>query len=97
MRTKEHREIYNTYRRYLQIMSPEEYEAFTKGLADQKALEARILQLQEHRKKGITSLAEANRYDEETSSRETEKSKGRYWNKKNVSRRMVQFFFFCYS
>lgn len=90
MRTKEHRELHHTYRRYLQIMPPEEYEAFTKGLADQKALETRILQLQEHRKKGITSLAEANRYDEETSSRDTEKLKGRYWNKKNVSRRMNQ-------
>jgi len=88
MRTKEHREIYNTNRRYLQILTPEEYEAFTRGLADQKALESRILQLQEHRKKGITSLAEASRYDEEALSRDTEKSKGRYWNKKNVSRRM---------
>jgi hypothetical protein len=90
MRTKEHREVYNTNRRYLQIMSPEEYEAFTRGLADQKALEMRILQLQEHRKKGITSLAEASRYDEEALSRDTEKTKGRYWNKKNVSRRMNQ-------
>jgi transcriptional adapter 2-alpha len=90
LRTKEHRELYNSYRRYLQIMSPDEYEAFTRGLADQKALETRILQLQEHRKKGITSLAEAGRYDEEASSRDTEKAKGRYWNKKNMSRRMNQ-------
>jgi transcriptional adapter 2-alpha len=90
LRTKEHRELYNSYRRYLQIMSPDEYEAFTRGLADQKALETRILQLQEHRKKGITSLAEASRYDEEALSRDTEKAKGRYWNKKNMSRRMNQ-------
>lgn len=90
-RTRDHQELYNLHRRFLQVMSPEEYEQFTRGLAEQKTLEARIGQLQEHRKKGITSLAEASRFDDEQSSRESEKSKpSRYWNKKNVARRMNQ-------
>jgi hypothetical protein len=61
-RTRDHQELYSVHRRFLQIMSPEEYEQFTRGLAEQKTLEARIVQLQEHRRKGITSLAEVCRF-----------------------------------
>jgi len=60
VRSKLHREIHHKMKKYLQIMSNAEYEEFVIGLVTQDLLEKRILELQEHRRNGITTFDEAN-------------------------------------
>lgn len=53
------------YKKYLQILSPEEYEEFLRDLAKQQQLEHQVLKLQAYRRRGIATMLEANQYEEE--------------------------------
>jgi len=88
-RSKEHQEFYNQYKRFLQIMTPEEYENLTLGLATQKILEQKILKYQNYRSKGISTKAEANLYEHELNQREKDKSKGKRRGSKPSRRSVV--------
>jgi len=50
-RNKEQREVHKTLKRFIQILEPDEYEEFIRGLARERQLKHRITQLQNYRKK----------------------------------------------
>jgi transcriptional adapter 2-alpha len=74
-RDAETKEVHKQFKRFFQVMNKDEYDDFLKGLALEKQMQHRIIQLQNYRKKGITTLAEAKRYEEEKARRDEEKRK----------------------
>lgn len=64
-RTKEEREMYNKMRKFLQLMSNEDFEQFIKNLVIEKQLKERIQLLQKHRRLGIRTLTEGEAYEKE--------------------------------
>eukprot|EP01127_Copromyxa_protea_P013698 TRINITY_DN3700_c0_g1_i1.p1 TRINITY_DN3700_c0_g1~~TRINITY_DN3700_c0_g1_i1.p1 ORF type:complete len:522 (-),score=105.95 TRINITY_DN3700_c0_g1_i1:63-1628(-) len=81
-RSKEASELHGSYKRFIQIFTPEEYEAFLEELAKQHQLELKVQRLQNYRKNGITTTAEARQYEEELSKRKVEKKKPKSWKTK---------------
>jgi len=55
-RTPREEKLYTEMKRFLQVMSVEDYNEFIKGLVKQQELEDRVKELQEYRAKGFTSL-----------------------------------------
>jgi len=75
MRNKEEKEMHKKLKQFLQILTPEEYEEFITGLAREKQLRARVKQLQDYRRKGIKTIAESEKYEEEKRKREAMKTR----------------------
>jgi len=62
-RPREEREVYDAFRPFARFMSPAEHEELVRGIILENRLRKRIVQLQEYRKAGIRSLAEAQEYE----------------------------------
>jgi len=72
-RTKEEKEVYTKTKKYLQLMTNDEYDEFVRGLVAEKQTKERIQQLQEYRRMGCRTLAEGDIYEKEKKARETAK------------------------
>ncbi|TMW64388.1 hypothetical protein Poli38472_013010 [Pythium oligandrum] len=73
-RPKDEREIIAQLRPFARFQSPKEHEEFVNGLITAMRLRKQILLLQEYRKNGVRTLAEAELYDVEKKKRETEQA-----------------------
>ncbi|KAJ0405198.1 hypothetical protein ATCC90586_008826 [Pythium insidiosum] len=73
-RPKDEREIIAQMRPFARFQSPKEHEEFVNGLITAMRLRKQILLLQEYRKNGVRTLAEAELYDAEKKKRETEQA-----------------------
>eukprot|EP01094_Clydonella_sp_ATCC50884_P008785 TRINITY_DN18339_c0_g1_i1.p1 TRINITY_DN18339_c0_g1~~TRINITY_DN18339_c0_g1_i1.p1 ORF type:complete len:563 (-),score=143.80 TRINITY_DN18339_c0_g1_i1:145-1833(-) len=71
-KTKEEKDMYMFARPFLQLSNIEHHEEFLKGLSHEQALRARIEELQECRRLGITTMSEVDRYEGERKKREQE-------------------------
>lgn len=69
-RPKDEREIYDALRPFARFMTPQEHEDLVRGIIMEQRLRKRIAQLQEYRKNGIRSLAEAQEYENQKRKRE---------------------------
>lgn len=68
-RPKEERELLNRVRHFSQMQTGEDFEEFYNGLCYEDALRRSAAQLQMYRRAGITTLADAARFDEEQAER----------------------------
>ncbi|CAO1621812.1 unnamed protein product [Jaminaea pallidilutea] len=68
-RPKEERDLLNRVRHFAQLQTPQDFEEFLDGLCYQEALRRLALRLQEYRKVGISTLAEASKYEVEKEER----------------------------
>lgn len=73
-RPKDERELVAQLRPFARYQTPEEHEAFVQGLVTAMRLRKQIVILQEYRKNGVRTLAEAELYDVEKKKRETEQA-----------------------
>ncbi|GLE00661.1 hypothetical protein PINS_up009449 [Pythium insidiosum] len=73
-RPKDEREIIAQMRPFARFQTPAEHEEFVNGLITAMRLRKQILLLQEYRKNGVRTLAEAELYDAEKKKRETEQA-----------------------
>jgi transcriptional adapter 2-alpha len=62
-RPKDEREVYDAFRPFARFNTPQEHEDLVRGVILEQRLRKRIAQLQEYRRNGIRSLAEAHEYD----------------------------------
>jgi len=51
------------FKKYIQLLSPEEYEEFIKGLALEEELEEKVKKLQEYRSAGLKTMEEVQEYE----------------------------------
>jgi len=58
-RSRKHRELHSKMKKFLQVMTNEEYDEFVSDLAEEKELVKRICELQEYRTAGITTFKES--------------------------------------
>ncbi|GAA5993345.1 hypothetical protein JCM10908_001439 [Rhodotorula pacifica] len=63
-RSKEERDLITRTKVFARIQTSQDYEDFVEGLLYEITLRKRIADLQEYRRNGITTLAEADRYDQ---------------------------------
>ncbi|CCH46384.1 Transcriptional adapter 2-alpha [Wickerhamomyces ciferrii] len=68
-RTKEERELFNKIKAYARVMSPKDFEDFSKDMLTELHCRVRIQQLQEWRKNGITSIESGNKFEKDKSQR----------------------------
>lgn len=68
-RPKEERDVLARVRHYAQLQTPQDFEEFLDGLCYQETLKRLAFRLQEYRCMGITTFAEAARYDNEKAER----------------------------
>jgi len=61
-RTPREELIHEDYKKYIQLVPPQEYEEFIKGLARQQELEEKVRELQQYRSAGVTSLKDGPDY-----------------------------------
>lgn len=73
-RPKDERELIAQMRPFARYQTPKEHEDFINGLITAMRLRKQILLLQEYRKNGVRTLAEAELYDVEKKKRETEQA-----------------------
>ena len=66
---KEERDLLLRTKPFARIQSSDDYDAFVDGLAYELTLRKRIAELQEYRRNGITSLAEAERFERDKAQR----------------------------
>jgi len=64
-RPKEEREFVNKHKPFARLQTSSDYDVFIDGLLYEVALRKRIQELQEYRRMGITSFAEAERYEKD--------------------------------
>ena len=62
-RPRDEREVYDAFRPFARFSTPQEHEDLVRGVILEQRLRKRIAQLQEYRRNGIRSLAEAHEYD----------------------------------
>jgi hypothetical protein len=62
-RPREEREVYDAFRPFARFMAPSEFEELVRGIVLEQRLRKRIAQLQELRRHGVRSLAEAAEYE----------------------------------
>lgn len=62
-RPREEREVYEAFRPFARFNTPAEHEDLVRGIILEQRLRKRIAQLQEYRRNGIRSLAEAQEYE----------------------------------
>jgi len=55
--------MHSKFKKYIQLLSPEEYEEFIKGLALQQELEEKVNTLQEYRTAGLKTMEEVQEYE----------------------------------
>ncbi|KAI9341967.1 hypothetical protein BDR26DRAFT_918149 [Obelidium mucronatum] len=75
-RTKEERDLYNRIRVFSRLQTSADMDDFTEGLLREQRLRARIAELQEFRRMGVTSLSSANDYIREKNQRLSYKAAG---------------------
>ncbi|KAG8933840.1 Transcriptional adapter ada2 [Tulasnella sp. 418] len=68
-RSKEERDFINKHKPFAKLQTAEDFDTFIDGLLYEMALRKRIQELQEYRRMGITSLAEADKYEKEKTAR----------------------------
>lgn len=73
-RPKEERELIAQMRPFARFQTPKEHDDFVAGLITAMRLRKQILPLQEYRKNGVRTLAEAELYDVEKKKRDTEQA-----------------------
>lgn len=73
-RPKDERELIAQMRPFARYQTPKEHDDFINGLIAAMRLRKQILLLQEYRKNGVRTLAEAELYDVEKKKRETEQA-----------------------
>lgn len=73
-RPKEERELIAQMRPFARFQTPKEHDDFVTGLITAMRLRKQILLLQEYRKNGVRTLAEAELYDVEKKKRDTEQA-----------------------
>lgn len=73
-RPKDERELIAQMRPFARYQTPKEHDDFVNGLVSAMRLRKQILLLQEYRKSGVRTLAEAELYDVEKKKRETEQA-----------------------
>ncbi|KAE9045135.1 hypothetical protein PR003_g2629 [Phytophthora rubi] len=73
-RPKEERELLAQVRPFARFQSPEEHDNFVEGLIAAMRLKKQILLLQEYRKNGVRTLAEAELYDADKKKRELDQA-----------------------
>ncbi|KAI9914682.1 hypothetical protein PsorP6_007669 [Peronosclerospora sorghi] len=73
-RPKEERELLAQVRPFARFQTPEEHEKFVDGLITAMRLKKQILLLQEYRKNGVRTLAEAELYDADKKKRELDQA-----------------------
>ncbi|OXG13046.1 transcriptional adapter 2-alpha [Cryptococcus neoformans Tu259-1] len=61
--TKEERELVQRYKPFAKLQTAEDFEVLVEGLIYEQTLRKRIAELQEYRRMGITTAAEADVYD----------------------------------
>jgi hypothetical protein len=62
-RPRDEREVYEAFRPFARFNTPQEHEDLVRGIILEQRLRKRIAQLQEYRRNGIRSLAEAQEYE----------------------------------
>ncbi|KAK9766378.1 Transcriptional adapter ada2, partial [Basidiobolus ranarum] len=70
-RTKEERDLINKTKVFARLQTADDYEKFLAGLINEMALRKRIAELQEYRRNGITTLAEAEVYERDKAQRQS--------------------------
>ncbi|ETL31479.1 hypothetical protein F441_16119 [Phytophthora nicotianae CJ01A1] len=73
-RPKEERELLAQVRPFARFQTPEDHDNFVEGLITAMRLKKQILLLQEYRKNGVKTLAEAELYDAEKKKRELDQA-----------------------
>ncbi|KAG9006783.1 Transcriptional adapter ada2 [Tulasnella sp. JGI-2019a] len=68
-RTKEEKDFINKHKPFARLQTANDFETFIDGLLYEQQLRKRIQELQEFRRMGITTLAEAERYEKEKAAR----------------------------
>jgi transcriptional adapter 2-alpha len=64
-RSKEERDLYNKLKAYARVMTPEDFDEFTKDMLAELHCRLRINQLQEWRRNGVTTLEAGARYEKD--------------------------------
>ncbi|KAI9142364.1 hypothetical protein BKA69DRAFT_1027557, partial [Paraphysoderma sedebokerense] len=64
-RTKDERELYNRMRVFARMQTAEDFETLMDGLVNEIRLREKITQLQEYRRCGLTTLAQAQTYEKD--------------------------------
>jgi len=82
-RTKEERELFNKLKAYSRIMSPNDFQDFSKDMLSELHCRTRIKQLQEWRKNGITSIESGLKYEKDKSQRIANLQRFGYLNNSN--------------
>ncbi|CAE6432428.1 unnamed protein product [Rhizoctonia solani] len=75
-RSKEDREFINKLKPLARLQTADDFENLVAGLLYENALKRRISELQHYRTMGITTFAEAERYDRERIARDRDRSMG---------------------
>jgi transcriptional adapter 2-alpha len=70
-RTREERELYNRTRVFARLQTSEDYEMFVDGLLKEQRCRDRIVQLQEWRENGITTIKAGEQYERDKVQRTT--------------------------
>lgn len=73
-RPKDERELIAQMRPFARFQTPKEHDDFVNGLISAMRLRKQILLLQEYRKSGVRTLAEAELYDQEKKKREVDQA-----------------------
>uniref|UniRef100_A0AAV1UDN3 Transcriptional adapter n=1 Tax=Peronospora matthiolae TaxID=2874970 RepID=A0AAV1UDN3_9STRA len=73
-RPKEERELLAQVRPFARFQTPEEHDKFVEGLITAMRLKKQIMLLQEYRKNGVRTLAEAELYDADKKKRELDQA-----------------------
>ncbi|SCU88747.1 LAFA_0E14356g1_1 [Lachancea sp. 'fantastica'] len=68
-RSKEAKELYNNLKAYASIMTPSDFEEFTRDMLEELRCRSRIHQLQEWRSNGITTLEAGLKYERDKQAR----------------------------
>ncbi|KAI8909605.1 hypothetical protein EDD86DRAFT_205837 [Gorgonomyces haynaldii] len=77
-RSKEEKDACNKYRVFARMLTAQDFDIFMDGIVQELKIRARIAQLQEYRRMGITGLKEASDYEKEKATRIHNKSIGGY-------------------
>ncbi|KAF9519189.1 hypothetical protein BS47DRAFT_1379461 [Hydnum rufescens UP504] len=64
-RSKEDRDMINKHKPFAKLQTAPDFEQFINGVMQESALRARIVELQEYRRQGITTFADAEKYVKE--------------------------------
>lgn len=68
-RTKEERDLMNKIRPFARLMSSKDFEDFSESIMTEYQCRRRIAELQEYRQNGIRTMAEANKYEKDKTTR----------------------------